>query len=987
MKLALLPLLALASCSAPPLEPLHAPGVSARFHGAAPSFVTPLGHHASMRLVSAGCVGSRVSLGEATLVSTAERAEYRRPGFTEWYVHGPRGIEQGFTFEQSPCAHGDLELALDVTGLSPRLDQETREIELLDAAGVPRLQYTSLVALDANGRTLPSHMHVAGQTIALRVDTAGARFPIVVDPEVWAQQGATLKLANAKTNDRFGSSAAIDGSTLVVGASGAAYVFVRSGTSWVQQGGALAAADGQAGDEFGYSVAISGDTIAVGARFHDVAGKVDHGSVYVFVRSGTTWTQQGGALATSDGAAGDGLGNAVALSGNTLVVGAEAKNVGGNSLQGATYVFVRSGTTWSQQAILARSNVGATLLFGDAVAVDGDTAVSAANFTSMVYAYTRSGTSWVLETPTGLQVNGNFGSVALSGSTLVASGQGAASVYVRSGSSWTQQGADLPLTGGSGRAVIAGDALVAVTNVYKRSAGTWTLQGPLVPSAAPLATSITALAMSGRYVVVGDSSGTVNGAASAGQAYVFSDVCSSDADCAAIAYCSAARCIARCTADAECPGGQFCPANGVCTAQLAQGTACQLEAGALCKVAGCRVCAGGKPCVDGVCCESACSGSCEACSGLLSGGLNGTCLPIPPDKDPQNECAADADPTSCQADGACSGQRSCRRFAKPGSPCGETSCEAGNVSGKICNGGGACEQAQVACAPYACSADRCGTECASDEECDADSAYCWNGSCTDKKRVGEACEDATECGTGFCVDAVCCNQACQGQCEACAATGECSPVQGPPQGAREACAGDPAECGGECDGVDAEHCSYAPASRVCGKSCEDGVASLSKCDTRGGCDEPKTTSCGGYACGRDACLTACSKDADCAEGFGCADGKCQGGSACADDLQASIVLGKKPVSCGAYLCNPETGACRTDCESVDDCSSGSSCDDTGHCAPTRSAAKDSSGCGCRVMGAPSDTNTSVASLILIGSLVARRRRHRARPSALDGVLS
>ncbi len=114
---------------------------------------------------------------------------------------------------------------------------------------------------------------------------------------------------------------------------GAAYVFVRSGSSWSQQQ-EVTANDGAASDRFGYAVAVSGDTAIVGAD-----GKASNqGAAYVFVRSGSSWSQQQEVTA-SDGAASDRFGDAVAVSGDTAIVGADGKA----SNQGAAYVLVLQG--------------------------------------------------------------------------------------------------------------------------------------------------------------------------------------------------------------------------------------------------------------------------------------------------------------------------------------------------------------------------------------------------------------------------------------------------------------------------------------------------------------------------------------------------------------------------------------------------------------------------------------------------------------------
>ena len=242
---------------------------------------------------------------------------------------------------------------------------------------------------------------------------AGAAYVFVRIGTTWTQQ-AYLKASNTEAGDEFGSSVAVSGDTVVVGApledsnatrvngneadnsastAGAAYVFLRSGNTWSQQA-YLKASNTEAEDQFGWSVAVSGDTVVVGAHWEDnnatgVNGnETDNsaslaGAAYVFVRNGATWTQQA-YLKASNTEADDRFGQSVAVSGDMVVVGAprEASNangVNGNETDnsagfaGAAYVFMRNGATWSQQAYLKASNTGAGDAFGLSVAVSGDT--------------------------------------------------------------------------------------------------------------------------------------------------------------------------------------------------------------------------------------------------------------------------------------------------------------------------------------------------------------------------------------------------------------------------------------------------------------------------------------------------------------------------------------------------------------------------------------------------------------------------------------
>ena len=191
---------------------------------------------------------------------------------------------------------------------------------------------------------------------------------------------AKLTASDAAAGDLFGQAVQISGDTAIVGArfdddagpnSGSAYVFTRSGTTWTQQA-KLTASDAAAGDEFGISVAISGDTAIVGSHMDDDAGS-GSGSAYVFVRSGTTWTQQA-KLTASDAAAGDFFGHSLSILGDMALIGGERNgDAGPNS--GSAYVFTRSGTTWTQQAKLTASDAAAGDFFGHWVSFSGETAI------------------------------------------------------------------------------------------------------------------------------------------------------------------------------------------------------------------------------------------------------------------------------------------------------------------------------------------------------------------------------------------------------------------------------------------------------------------------------------------------------------------------------------------------------------------------------------------------------------------------------------
>lgn len=262
----------------------------------------------------------------------------------------------------------------------------------------------------------------------------GSAYVFTRSGTTWTQQ-AQLTAAGGAAGDQFGIAVAIADDAVIVGASlddvggtnnqGSAYVFTRSGTTWTQQA-QLTAAGGAASDQFGASVALSGDTAIIGARLDDVAGLVDQGSAYIFVRSGATWTQQAQLIATA-GDIGDNFGASVAISGDTAIIGARADDVGANPDQGSASIFIRSGTTWTQQAQLSVAGGAASDQFGIAVAISGQTVIVGANRSDWgtsgnqgsVSVFTRSGTTWSLQaqlTASDGAANDDFGrSVGLSG--------------------------------------------------------------------------------------------------------------------------------------------------------------------------------------------------------------------------------------------------------------------------------------------------------------------------------------------------------------------------------------------------------------------------------------------------------------------------------------------------------------------------------------------------------------------------------------------
>ncbi|MCK5689125.1 integrin, partial [Myxococcota bacterium] len=338
--------------------------------------------------------------------------------------------------------------------------------------------------------------HQRTYTISVTRDSSGAPLP-----------AAYIKASNTDALDVFGVAVALSGDTLVVGApseasdatgidgaqdnnlepyNGAVYVFINNAGTWEQQ--AYIKADFAKNQSFGDAVAIDGDTLVVGAPWdssgattidgiRDDASQTGAGSAWVFVRSGSTWTQQA-YLKASNAAMFDHFGRKVAISGDTIAVAtyddSNSVAIDGNETNdlctecGSVFVFVRSDVTWSKQAYVKGYLSTSALHFGADLSLSGETlavgAPGASSDAGRVYIYTRTGTAWAKEAEFA-SVNTGAGdlfgfSVSLDGDTLAvgATGEasssieidtggannsalssGAAYVFTRSGTTWSQE--------------------------------------------------------------------------------------------------------------------------------------------------------------------------------------------------------------------------------------------------------------------------------------------------------------------------------------------------------------------------------------------------------------------------------------------------------------------------------------------------------------------------------------------------------------------
>jgi len=474
--------------------------------------------HVGLSLQAVGYGSSLAALGEVAPRVKNNRVVYARAGLSEWYVNGPLGLEQGFTISTALAGHpaGPLTLSMALSGNARASLASGGQGITLSRAGRVALRYSGLSVTDAHGRLLHGWLELQNGRLLLRVDTRDARYPLRIDPFV--QQGEKLTGGGEIGDGNFGVSVALssDGNTALIGgdeddgeAHGAAWVFTRSGPTWTQQAKLTCAGS------VGYSTQCGSVALSSDGNTALVGGGGDNefvGAVWVFTRSGSTWTQQGEKL-TASGESGDGsFGNSVALSsdGNTALIGGYTDNKN----HGAAWVFTRSGTTWTQQTELTGGGESGSAQFGATVALsaEGTTALIGGpgdkEGAGAAWVFTRSGETWTQQgeklTGRGEIGNPGFGvSVALSaeGTTALIGGWydnnggnylGAAWVFTRSGEIWTQQGEKLKEVGAgyfgisvslsaNGNTALIGAPLdsghVGEAWVFMRSEGVWTQQG------------------------------------------------------------------------------------------------------------------------------------------------------------------------------------------------------------------------------------------------------------------------------------------------------------------------------------------------------------------------------------------------------------------------------------------------------------------------------------------------------------------------------
>lgn len=353
-------------------------------------------------------------------------------------------------------------------------------------------------------------------------------------------------------------------------------------------------------------------------------------------------------------------------------------------------------------------------------------------------------------------------------------------------------------------------------------------------------------------------------------------------------------------------------------------------------------------CVDGVCCNAACDQECYACSAATQQvsvknfpGLCGTAIQ---GADPRVQCINELEiHTQCDGKGSTE-QVGSTKDCKPGT------CDAANL---FC---------VTACATTA--------ECSLTGFCDLtspDDAGAGPGSCSPKRINSTVCNADEQCVSNHCVDGLCCDLACEGQCQACDLPGfpgkctafgtETSQEQPHPNTGgtkpRVACdgvvGGTTTACSGYCVGTtDPIHCQDpGPTKTLTGTTCADVAGAASTltsypCNSKGG-NTQATSDCGGFLCAdATTCRTACAADTECLPDWVCTDKACQPltGALCdgGNILRRPAAQGGNVPCADHYTCPALATACRTDCDSVTDCTDGLVCNNDRKCVERPAAA-------------------------------------------------
>ncbi len=625
----------------------------------------------------------------------------RGSGVTEWAKLKSGTLEHGVTLDSPPSGRGPITLTVRVEGARPVVDADGRGADLVVPSGVVR--YGELAVVDAAGRLLPSRMSASGSELFVELDDAGATYPVVIDPTIWAER------APLSGTEAFGYSVAVTNGMIFVGNpdadafEGAVHVFAPSGDSFVEVEKLSLPADAAA-SSFGLQIAAASGVVAISALDSEAGtSEVDVlevngqmlsqteqltflGSLESLATDGATilagmlgqvlvFEKQAGAWAlvqTLSGPESSGFGRPCAVSGEWALVGAPADPDAQGAVVGSVWIYHRVAGSWELAQVLNAATPVEFGTFGTSVAIDGPRAVVGSILTShglndgSAYVFDLVGDTWTettkLSPPNAESSAERFGAaVGLAGDQVVV-GSPDYSLFN-------------PYTG--------------ALDFFSTEGGDWGVVQSLTPT---LRTGRfgARLAVEGRLVAVADKMGSVFPLVLVGQ---------------------------------PCSAGDTC-ATGHC--------------------------------VDGYCCESPCQGQCEACDVSKNEGL---CRPIvgaphaghPP-------CDASCVDGIATPAGSCDGVGTectvptsvpCAPFA-----CGPTDCVTSCGSASDCAPGYGCDLSTrtcradtptcdgdhtlsrpdgttESCAPYRCTtAGNCSSKCTQTGECVAGFVCASSGVCT-----------------------------------------------------------------------------------------------------------------------------------------------------------------------------------------------------------------------------------------------------------------
>jgi hypothetical protein len=889
-------------------------------------------------------------------------------------------------------------------------------VEILDAAGVPRITSAPMFAVDAAGVRRPVHAHLEAAdggtfTLETELDTRGLAYPIVVDP-AWVATG-----------DMVDGYRYLHRATLI--ASGKVLIF-----GGYVPGSGIDLSTAELYDPATRTWAATG-SLTVGRQYHTVGTLTDGRVITVGGRASSAVTASVEIYAPATGtwstvapmAAGRmAPGMAILGDGRVLVAG-------GNPWSTATLataeIYTPSTNTWAPTTSLNTPRAGYTdpvpsivLGSGKVLVLGGSNYVPPTTTNlSTAEVYDPTAKTW---TATSTPMHGtNVHALLLSsGKVLVATTEGNIDVYDPATNAFTAAAVSPVGQPDTFTQLSTGKVLCTAISgkyaIYDPATDSWSAAGDMLLKR--MYASATRLASGSVLVAGGGYIPTL-----APLAEVFTQGANGVA-CTGGYECTSGFCTdGVCCPVASCGAGKSCNAGtpGVCAKTV----------GVACGAAG--ECGSGF-CVDGVCCGTACTGVCGWCN--LAGKI-GTCSAVSgAPAAGHGSCTGAGVGTVCAP--SCNGvdATKCNYAAAGVTPCGADACATGvETHAGSCDGAGACGTTSKACGAYACGTTACKTTCATTADCAAGYAcksgaclapttlgsacttgaecasglFCTDGVCcgvascgagrscavgaapgTCATVAGEVCTADAECGSTHCADGVCCDKACDGQCEACDVAGKkgaCTPIAGAPHGGRKACddGGGDACKATTCDGAkDTKTCAgFVNGATTQCKPATCAAASYtapSTCDGAGACATPKASACFPYGCDDEGCLAACTSSAQCADGADCKDGKCASlGDTCSSDGLSSIAKGGAVTSCTPFRCGPD-GKCISSCGTSADCAPGASCSEAKTCA-TDAGTDDGGGCNvsARSEGAGSG-GWLAAGLGVLGAcaLVSRRRRAR-----------